>query len=180
MNHITTLLLILPVMLATLSFDFGVDCDNCNEWFVVLDGVMGGLSTGKLKTTANSIVLEGKVSLDNNGGFTSVRTPYQEYDLSEYNTVAIRYRSMGQDFAFTLNKYRRFWYPNYKANLPITDGKWITETYELRNFGTYKLEELIDGTPDTDDLANIIRLGFISNTKAATDYTFEVDFVEFR
>ena len=105
MNHITTLLLILPVMLATLSFDFGVDCDNCNEWFVVLDGVMGGLSTGKLKTTANSIVLEGKVSLDNNGGFTSVRTPYQEYDLSEYNTVAIRYRSMGQDFAFTLNKY---------------------------------------------------------------------------
>ncbi len=172
-------LLALPLMVTTLSFDFGTSCGKCNDWFVVLDGVMGGLSTGELQVTENSFILSGEVSLENNGGFASLRTPYATFNLSDYHTVTIRYRSTGQDFAFTLNKYRRFWYPNYKTNLPITNGEWAKVTYTLRDFGKYRLGRKMQGTPDTDDLAKIIRLGFISNTKQATSYTFEVDFIQF-
>ena len=167
------------MMTTSYSFDFGKDCENCQDWFVVLDGVMGGLSTGELTKTQNSFILKGEVSLENNGGFASLRTPYASYDLSDFKTVTIRYRSTGQDFGLTLNKYRRFWYPNFKANLPMTQGEWKEITYALRDFKKYRLGRKMNGTPDTDDLSQIIRLGFISITKAATAYTFEVDRITF-
>lgn len=180
MKYLLVLVFILPMGFSTITFDFGEDCEKCNDWFVVLDGVMGGLSTGELSITDDSFVLSGEVSLENNGGFASLRTPYTNFNLSDYNTVSIRYRSTGQDFAFTLNKYRRFWYPNYKVNLPVTKGAWTEVTYTLRDFERYRLGRKLSGHPDTDDLEQIIRLGFISNTKEATPYTFEVDYVKFQ
>lgn len=164
---------------STLTFDFGTDCAECEDWFVVLDGVMGGRSTGVLEKKTNSYVLSGTISLENNGGFASIRTSYRDYDLSGYTAIRIRYRSMGQDFGFTLNKYRQFWLPNYKVNLPVSNGKWVEKRFELKDFDTYRLGRKTGGNPDIEDLSNIIRLGFISNTKAATVYSFEVDTVIF-
>lgn len=179
MKQFLAFLIVLPFMTTPLTFDFGTSCDNCDDWFVVLDGVMGGLSRGKAEQTAASIIFRGSVSLENNGGFASMRTPYQEYDLSEYKTVTVRYRSTGQDFALTLNKHKRFWRPQYKTNLPMTGGAWKTLTCNLTDFGTYRMGEKMEGHPDKDDLSEIIRLGFISNTKAATQFELEVDKIVF-
>ena len=179
MKYILALLFTTSLMTAPLSFDFGTSCDTCDDWFVVLDGVMGGLSQGKVEQTTQSIIFRGSVSLENNGGFASLRTPYQEYDLSEYKTVTVRYRSTGQDFGLTLNKYRRFWRPRYKTNLPITGGEWQTLTCNLTDFGMYRLGQKMEGHPDKGDLSEIIRLGLISNTKAATDFEIEVDTIVF-
>ncbi|AWH74151.1 hypothetical protein DCS32_08255 [Dokdonia sp. Dokd-P16] len=179
MKYLLALLITTAMITSPLSFNFGTSCDNCDDWFVVLDGVMGGLSTGEVEQSAESIIFRGSVSLENNGGFASLRTPYQSYDLSRYTAVTVRYKSTGQDFALTLNKYKRFWRPNYKINLPITEGEWKTVTYNLSDFGTYRLGEPLEGHPDKDDLASIIRLGLISNTKAATDFEIEVDKIVF-
>lgn len=179
MKYLLAFLTIIPLMTAPLSFDFGTSCDNCDDWFVVLDGVMGGLSTGEVEQTPESIIFRGKLSLENNGGFASLRTPYQDYDLSKYKTVTVRYRSTGQDFGLTLNKHRRFWRPQYKTNLPMTGGEWQTMTCNLIDFGIYRLGEKMEGYPDTDDLSKIIRLGLISNTKAATAFEIEVDKIVF-
>ena len=46
------------------------------DWFVVNDTVMGGLSESRLVVGAHSIEFKGDVSLRNNGGFASVRTPF--------------------------------------------------------------------------------------------------------
>jgi len=179
MKYLLAFLTILPFMTTPLSFNFGTSCDNCDDWFVVLDGVMGGLSEGQAEQTAESIIFRGSISLENNGGFASLRTPYQEYDLSNIKTVTVRYRSTGQDFALTLNKYRRFWRPQYKTNLPMTDGKWSEVTCNLSDFDTYRMDEKLKEHPDKDDLSKIIRLGLISNTKAATDFEIEVDKIVF-
>lgn len=166
-------------MTQPLSYNFGTSCDNCDDWFVVVDGVMGGLSKGSVVQSADSIIFRGSISLDNNGGFASLRTPYQEYDLSSYKTVTVRYKSTGQDFGLTLNKYRQFWRPTYKTNLPITNGEWKVVTCNLEDFGMYRLGEPMQGNPDNDDLSQIVRLGLISNTKAATDFEIEVDRIVF-
>ena len=52
----------------TIKIDFGKEKGG-KYWRVVNDGVMGGLSKGTKKLTANSMLFKGKVSLDNNGGF---------------------------------------------------------------------------------------------------------------
>ena len=47
---------------------------DIDQWFVVNDNVMGGVSNSSMIFTENeTLVFKGRVSLDNNGGFASVR-----------------------------------------------------------------------------------------------------------
>jgi hypothetical protein len=55
-------------------FDFPTD-DDVRGWSVVNDTVMGGVSTGRLAWQDEALVFTGELSLDNNGGFASVRSP---------------------------------------------------------------------------------------------------------
>lgn len=49
--------------------------DSATEWSVVNDTVMGGVSSGQLVVDNGALVFSGELSLDNNGGFASVRSP---------------------------------------------------------------------------------------------------------
>ena len=52
------------------------------KWFSVDDGVMGGVSKGKLSVEDGTLVFSGKLSLENNGGFSSLRSGDKKYDFS--------------------------------------------------------------------------------------------------
>jgi hypothetical protein len=49
--------------------------DSATDWSVVNDTVMGGVSSGQLVVDNGALVFSGELSLDNNGGFASVRSP---------------------------------------------------------------------------------------------------------
>jgi NADH dehydrogenase [ubiquinone] 1 alpha subcomplex assembly factor 1 len=49
--------------------------DDVGRWNVVNDTVMGGVSSGELTWAGEAMVFTGELSLDNNGGFASVRSP---------------------------------------------------------------------------------------------------------
>ena len=51
-------------------------------WSVVNDTVMGGVSTGELAWVDTAMVFTGELSLENNGGFASVRSPFIEPSLA--------------------------------------------------------------------------------------------------
>jgi hypothetical protein len=55
-------------------FDFGAD-GSVDGWGVVNDTVMGGVSSGQLALTDGVLVFTGDLSLENNGGFASMRSP---------------------------------------------------------------------------------------------------------
>lgn len=58
----------------TTLFDF-TRPESAAAWFAVGDAVMGGRSVGRLRPTDDgAAVFEGVVSLDNNGGFASIRS----------------------------------------------------------------------------------------------------------
>ena len=71
--------------------DFGSAGET--RWFSVNDTVMGGVSSGSLTYADETMLFEGTVSTDSNGGFTSVRSPQEGYDLSLYDRVLIRLKS---------------------------------------------------------------------------------------
>ena len=52
--------------------------DLATGWNVVNDTVMGGVSSGRLVVEDGMLVFSGELSLDNNGGFASVRSPVIE------------------------------------------------------------------------------------------------------
>ena len=58
------------------------------DWIVLNDTVMGGRSSATVSTVENSIQFQGIVSLENNGGFASIRTR-DTIDLSTHTSVEI-------------------------------------------------------------------------------------------
>src|SRR4051812_41578158 len=84
-------------------FDFG-KADAAKDWQAVNDGVMGGVSVGKFKITADkTLEFSGTLSLENNGGFASVRTKARKLGVERGDTVVTRVRGDGREY--TLNLY---------------------------------------------------------------------------
>lgn len=162
-----------------LRFDFGAE-QGALGWRPVLDQVMGGRSTGELSVQSTSLHFVGFVSLENNGGFASVRSPTGLYDLSMCEHVSIRYRALGLGFALTLNQHSEYYKPRYKAGLSSNNGEWQTDTIALRDFNKVRLGERLTGQPSQHELANTIRIGLISDQKAEKEFELDVDYIEFK
>ena len=81
-------------------FDFTKEADLKN-WNVVNDTVMGGESSGKMgKDAQGNGLFEGHVSLDNNGGFTSIRYDAGIIKLQGYSKFVIVLKGDGKPYQF--------------------------------------------------------------------------------
>ncbi len=161
-----------------MEINFGQNNETGYDWRIVNDGVMGGLSTSAAMLDDNSLLFEGKVSLENNGGFASIRSPYGDYDLSAYTTVKIRCRGGGQQIAFSLVKEPQWYLPNYKALFSPTE-EWQVFEFELTEFAQYKIGRKTGNKLSESTLSQIIQMNFITMSKKASDFTLEVDWIRF-
>ena len=79
-------------------FDFSKD-SNTESWQVVNDGVMGGLSEATFKIGENGIAtFKGRISLENNGGFSSVRYNTGETNVEGYSSLVLRLKGDGKKY----------------------------------------------------------------------------------
>jgi NADH dehydrogenase [ubiquinone] 1 alpha subcomplex assembly factor 1 len=109
-------------------FDFKAD-SNIGNWQVVDDDVMGGLSNGRFYLHKEGYgVFEGVVSLENNGGFSSVRYRFDPINSKGYKKIVLKLKGDGKAYQFRLkaNQNDQFSYI-YSFN---TNGK--QETIEIR------------------------------------------------
>ena len=105
-------------------FDFSNDCDLSN-WYIVDDGVMGGRSAGNLQINGEGHgVFYGDVSLENNGGFSSIRYRFIQSDISNFNFCKITLKGDGKKYQFRAksDKYDRYSYIFHFE----TSGEWET------------------------------------------------------
>ncbi|OEK04668.1 CIA30 family protein [Roseivirga misakiensis] len=177
---ISTLYLLIALLSppSEMVFDFGENKDGY-KWAIVNDGVMGGLSRGKAQLTDDSMIFSGTVSLENNGGFTSLRAPYARYDLSQYDQVEIKYRSSGLDCALNVYQYQRFWLPNHKMPIPSSNDAWKTITVDLYDLKEYRMGRRTGRTMSKGAAKNTIRLGFITDSKKPGAFKLEIAYVKF-
>ncbi len=93
-----------------LLFDFSRPAD-AEGWFIQDDGVMGGLSQGHFSISdAGHGVFSGDVSLENNGGFSSVRRYMDQIDVSAYSTAVLRVKGDGKRYQLHVKSDHRDWY----------------------------------------------------------------------
>lgn len=161
-----------------LLIDFGSNKSG-TDWMIINDGVMGGLSKGKVEFTQNSLLFTGTVSLENNGGFTSFRAPYQRIDLSKYKKVEVRYKSTGADCAISLDLDRRFWKPNYKIPIPLTKDNWMTINFNLFELSEFQMGRETGNQLSEEAARKVIRLGIITDSKKEVAFNLEVDYIRF-
>lgn len=97
-------------------------------WTVEDDGVMGGLSKGRFEVNEEGHgVFSGDVSLDNNGGFSSVQYFFDPIDVSAFQTVCLRLKGDGKDYRFLVEAEKRA--RHYYETSFATSGDW--ETVEI-------------------------------------------------
>ena len=76
----------------TVVFDFSKNAD-ISSWRVVNDGVMGGLYQGTFSINEEGNgSFSGKVSLENNGGFSSISHRFGKKNVKDYSKVIMKIR----------------------------------------------------------------------------------------
>ncbi len=91
-TKIYLLILILFVMKAEAKviYDFSLG-ENSRKWQIVDDGVMGGRSRGVFKVDKyGNGIFSGYISLDNYGGFSSIRLRTKAITVNDHKSIAIR------------------------------------------------------------------------------------------
>ena len=99
-------------------------------WLSSNDGVMGGLSQGRSTIVAEGLHFTGTLSLENNGGFSSVFKKVT-YDLSASEGVRLKVKGDGRTYQIRFQSDARFrnrWPVNFGAEFQTKAGEW-TEVF---------------------------------------------------
>ena len=171
-------LLLILIPNSSVVIDFGKE-QGAYGWRIVNDDVMGGRSASSAYLTDNTLYFEGEVSLENNGGFASIRAPYGKYDLSSFQEVVIRARGTSRDFALSFDTNRAWYRPNYKVNFTPSED-WREFRFQLNDLNEYSVGRPTGRTIDPDKLEAVKRLGIILYDKQAGPFWLEVDFIRFQ
>jgi len=161
----------LGVLMLLVSLDM-----NLEPWLAVNDGVMGGVSAGRMSETADGLVFEGVLSLENNGGFASVRRLVGA-DVAEASGVRIRVRGDGRRYQLRFRQGRRFDGVAWRAFFD-TDGAWLTVSLDFDDF-----EPVFRGrrVPEAGPLqaANVSQIGFMLADGNPGPFRLEIESIGF-
>jgi len=114
-------------------FDFGQE--SAEEWVVVNDGVMGGVSRGSFVDSDSGYAsFQGVMSLDNNGGFASVRHRIAPGAFAGQSNLALRIRGDGRSYQVRLRIDLAFDGIAYRAEFETVSGEWQTITIPFSHF----------------------------------------------
>jgi NADH dehydrogenase [ubiquinone] 1 alpha subcomplex assembly factor 1 len=163
----------IPIVL----FDFA-EADSAKEWQSVNDDVMGGVSEGKFKITdQKTMEFFGTLSLDNNGGFASVRTKAKKLGLEKGDTLVAKVRGDGREYSLNLYINKPLIAFSYRATAPTKKDEWIEVKVPLDKF-----EATSFGRPVKDAGAvkpeEVNALGFLLGDKKAGAFKLEVEWIK--
>jgi len=160
----------------TILFDFSA-VTNASAWQIVNDEVMGGVSTSSFGVTNGIAAFRGEVSLENNGGFASVRSPLVRHELAGCEAFVIRVRGDGQRYKLTARTDRSFDSTLYQVVFATRQGEWAEHRLPMKNFiATFRGRVRADA-PALDP-AKIISMGFLISDKQEGPFKLEVAWIK--
>lgn len=109
-------------MASKVIFEFTAN-SQIKEWVIVDDDVMGGRSSGNFALNADGFgVFEGAISLDNNGGFSSVRYCFSRIQVKEFTKTVLKLKGDGKEYQFRIKTNSGDYY-SYITTFK-TSGEW--------------------------------------------------------
>lgn len=157
-------------------FDFHKQA-NITNWFIVDDVVMGGRSSGSFKLNDDGHgVFAGGVSLENNGGFSSVRYRFESLELHGHTMAVIRLKGDGKKYQFRIKQSYREYY-SYIAEFS-TSGDWQEIEIPLKDmYPSFRGRRLNMANFDKDSIEEI---AFLIGNKKNESFELMLDKIELR
>mgnify|MGYP001272170474 CR=1 FL=1 len=157
-------------------FDFN-KISNIKTWTVINDAVMGGKSEGDffIDSDGNG-VFEGDVSLENNGGFSSVKYSFSKIDIKNASKINLVVKGDGKNYQFRLkgkSKDKHSFVSKFS-----TTGEWQEIEIQLKDmYPSFRGKKLEISNFSEDSIEEI---AFLIGNKSAEHFKLIIDKIEFK
>ena len=151
--------------------------DETAAWRSVNDVVMGGRSASRLAATNDGTGrFEGTVSLENNGGFASVRRMLGPVDLGDFAGLALRVRGDGRRYRLRLRTDERYDGIAWQARFDTRPDAWTVVILPFGEFEpSYRGRRPAGAGPL--DTRRVTQLGLMIAARQAGDFELELDWI---
>jgi len=151
------------------------DVDESGTWWIVNDGVMGGLSQSEFKLTdEGTVIFQGNVSLENFGGFSSTRTNPRSFKLENYQGLLVRVKGDGKKYQLRLHADNRFDDIAYRYYFKTQPATWLTIRAPFGEFvPVFRGRIMNNVSPISPE--KIKAIGFMISDKQAGPFRLEID-----
>lgn len=154
---------------------FTFDGENNSEgWRIINDGVMGGKSESSIGMKPNgSLVFKGNVSLKNNGGFASTRSPVITADIGSFDGIELILTGDGNTYKCGLRTDNEFDRVAHQASFNTTAGEELRIRIPYKDFApTWHGRRLSENKRMNPD--EIKTIGFLISDKQEGSFQLEV------
>jgi hypothetical protein len=167
------------IMNAQLEFKFEESGNAAQAWTIQNDNVMGGVSEGSVEWQEDGFRWHGHTRLENNGGFSSIRSPWKSHDLTKFDAVRIRCKGTGGPFKIVLDTTREWYLPNAQTVFEVTED-WSEVIIPLKNLIWKEPRRGVIGkVSPSKELSEVIRFGLMKYDGTAQPFDLEVASVSF-
>jgi monofunctional biosynthetic peptidoglycan transglycosylase len=147
-------------------------------WSAVNDNVMGGVSDGRVRITdRGTLEFFGSISLENNGGFASIRSRRDDMDLSSFDGLLIRVRGDGKRYDLNLRTNVRIMAGSYRAKFDTNKNVWQEIYVPFSEFVPTSFGRVRNDLPALDP-SKIRSFGFLISDKQAGPFSLEVEWIK--
>jgi len=145
-------------------------------WLAINDNVMGGISLGEMVAMDNGLRFQGTLSLENNGGFASVRRPIDK-KLDGALGVQLRLLGDGRRYQFRVRQDNKRDGISWRAMFD-TDRSWQTVDLLFEDFSpVFRGQLIVDA--EALDTTRIRQLGFLLADGQAGSFQLDVTAIKF-
>ena len=155
-------------------FEFGPDEAS---WPSIDDVVMGGVSRSEMTLSDGVAIFQGRLSLENNGGFASVRSrPIRRALPADVESFVLRVRGDGRTYGFRLRTNRAFDGVSYQVQFPTRAEEWTEVSVGITELEPVFRGRLVRGYAPLR-VEEIQTFGFILADKNPGEFRLEIDWI---
>ncbi len=162
----------------TTLFDFNSP-ETSGQWNIVNDGVMGGISQSNMTLNPDgTATFKGEVSLENNGGFASVRAELNYIPKKEFKSVMVRVKGDGNIYNIRFRTNKNFDGYAYQAKIKTEKNDWKEFKIPFADFIPVYRGKTVQNKPPlvSSDMAQI---GFLIADKQKGTFELTLDWIKF-
>jgi len=187
MRLITKLMLTLSISLIALcswsiqnpTMEKRIDFSNPKEdqnWVIVNDTVMGGRSRAGFGIEKDMLIFTGDLSLQNNGGFASIRRIYEPLSWHSSEKLEIKVLGDGRSYQFRLRTNRNADGVAYVANFTTIKDEIQSIQFDIKDFTPQFRGRLVRGAPVLS-FSDIAQMGFMLADKKTGRFVLQISHI---
>ena len=156
-------------------YDFQ-DSKQKQTWFQLNDDIMGGVSSGKFSFSNDHVLtFSGKISLENKGGFASIRSKTNAMNLHSVQKFKLRVKGDGKDYYFNISSSNFVADPGFQAKFETQKGKWQEIELALNDFSPAFGSR---SSKNDLDMSKVKIIGLIISDKQAGPFKLKIDWIK--